>query len=120
MVCTFARLQIGTDCYEIDSNYDGSITQLKQSRSVLRHDLPSNARNLGFIMESMVPPPLHLKWVRRGYMPGLCGSFGDGSTIQVSAPEGPVTCSTASIIPLTRGCRFRILMEFDDRHASNT
>jgi hypothetical protein len=113
----FARLQISSDCYEINRNYDGFVALLKLSRSVLTHDLPSNARNLGFVMQSMVPPPLHLEWERHVCMPGLYGSFGDGATIQISAPEGLVTCLTSNITPLTRECRFRLLIEFDDRQA---
>jgi hypothetical protein len=92
MVCTFARLQIGSNCYDVDQSYEASVQLLKQSKSVLRHALPSNARNLGVVMESMIDPPLHLAWKRHETMPELCGTFGDGATIQVSAPEGIVFC----------------------------
>jgi hypothetical protein len=94
MVCTLARLQTASNCYDVNQSYNDYVALLKQSKSVLRHDLPSSARKLGFIMESMVEPPRNLVWKRHEGIPGLCGSFGEGATIQISAPEGIMLCES--------------------------
>ncbi|KAF8858358.1 HET-domain-containing protein [Acephala macrosclerotiorum] len=38
-------------------------------------------------MDSMAEPPRYLSWQRHEGMPGTCGSFGSGTTIQLAAPE---------------------------------
>lgn len=89
VVCSFGRLQNGSNAYEIDQNYDASIPLLKISAAVHRHSVPSiAARALGPIMDSMAEPPRYLSWERHKHMPGICGSFGGGTTIQLAAPEG--------------------------------
>jgi hypothetical protein len=89
MVCSYARLQVHANAYEVERNYESFIRLLKQSGAVFRHQLPRSAwQELGHIMETLVEPPKQFCWDRHEQWDGVYGTFSDGCTIQVSAPEG--------------------------------
>lgn len=89
MVCSYACLQVHANAYEVERNYESFLPQLEHSGAVFRHRLPRSAwQDLGFVMETLVKPPNHLWWDRLELWDGVYGTFSDGCTIQVSAPEG--------------------------------
>jgi hypothetical protein len=86
MVCTFARLQVRGNAYEVDANYDFFVPELGSNKMVQQVQKLSSNANIPFQIMKKVPK--YLTWERLQTMPGLCGCFNDGGTIQISAPEG--------------------------------
>ena len=89
MVCSYARLQVKSNAYEVEQNYESFIPRLKQSPGVFRSCVLRGASQEPIpVMETLVEPPERLSWERHADWDGVYGKFGDGCTIQVSAPEG--------------------------------
>jgi hypothetical protein len=77
MVCTFSRLQVDANCYEVARNYEAYAPLLLSRKAVFRDDATARPNSPGLLMEKMMDPPLHLFWVRHGTFPGVW--FQDGS-----------------------------------------
>jgi hypothetical protein len=83
----YSKLQTHKSRYDVDKDYDSVSLQLAELPAVRRHFA------CGVLVERMELPPKHFQWEPDNI---LCkydgqvqkGTFSDGATIQISAPEG--------------------------------
>jgi hypothetical protein len=98
MVCSYARLQVFANAYEVERDYEAFIPKLKASLAVSRHQVQPNNDNPNGLREELITSPAHMCWNRHKDWNGLYGHFSDGCTIQISAPEGFVKSSAEAEI----------------------
>lgn len=88
MVCSFSTLQVPQNPYEVEENYFKLISQLRTAPTVSRSII------YDAVIEHLHRPPRHLQWqpitVHQGEL--RKGAFCDGATVQISAPDGNLTC----------------------------
>lgn len=83
MICSYSRLQVYDDMYDIEKNYDHWASKLPALAAVKQTTFP-------FIIQKMKPPPKNLQWTPndRNDRRGIKGYFSEGATVQLSAPYG--------------------------------